>query len=161
MKSAVLDTETTDLAGHEDNRVDGIISDIKETQRKISEAEEKLLFLKTKHEMLKRRNYESTVIKWKKSVYGCLEVDKGKARWFLKSISSTSKCIAKRYSIDINRDARNKIATTMSLMYKAGEIGRMTWEGITYYGLPEFFEADLNTLKKEYEKYRDDLTEIA
>ena len=117
---------------------------IKEKELAIYELENKL--------SLAKKTRPDVTIKWRDSVKWCLEIDSKNFRYFLKSAAGVYKCIAFKHKVDITPDIRNKIATTLSLMFKEGTIGRILHNNTHYYGLKEFFNDDLTDLKDEFKK---------
>jgi hypothetical protein len=98
-------------------------------------------------------------IKWRESVRWCIEIDSKNPSYFLKSSQSVYNCVAFKHNIEaITPDIKNKIATTLSMLFNEGkEIGRLTLNGIHYYGMKEFFKDNLIELKDEYKKNLDRL----
>lgn len=101
--------------------------------------------------LLKKKNAETIVIRWKESVKWCLETDATNPYYFIKTPLFVAMCIAKKHGVEITRDIKNKISTTLSIMFNQKEIGRTQHNGASYYGLPEFFKKDLMELKDEYQ----------
>lgn len=129
------------------------LKDIKEKEELIAKSESELAKQKFELQELKRLNASTITIQWKESVKWCLSVDQGNLKYFIKTPAFVAKCIAQKHGVDVTRDIKNKIATTLSAMFNAKLIGRISYEGKTYYGLPEIFEKDLTTLKAVYSNY--------
>jgi hypothetical protein len=97
-------------------------------------------------------------IPWRSSVDWCLTVDADNYRYFLKSSAGVYKCVAFKHKVPISADIKNKVAITLSSLFKEGSIGRISINGIHYYGLLKFFKEDnLTELKDEF---KDDLTRL-
>ena len=48
---------------------------------------------------------------------------------------------------------KNNIATTLSMLFRDSKIGRIDINGKNYYGLAQYFNADLETVKSKYQSY--------
>lgn len=125
-------------------KIDDINEQINDSQLSISKLETELAIVKSKRPPI--------VIKWRRSIEWCLEVDSQNKKYFLKNSPGVCNCIAFKHKVDLTPDIKNKIATTLSMMFRDQLIGRLLIDGTYYYGLPTFFEKDLKTLKKEYLK---------
>lgn len=90
-------------------------------------------------------------IKWRDSIRWCLEIDADNSSYFLKNSVAVYKCIAFKHGIDISSDIKNKIATTLSMLFKErDEVGRISYNNTFYYGVSKFFKEGLTELKNEY-----------
>jgi hypothetical protein len=143
----------TVVAVHEENLI-GLIRE-KETlvsrlTAQISNLEKELSQHESELNYLKKKNAETIVIRWKESIKWCLEVDADNPYYFIKKPLFVSKCIAKKHGVEITTDIKNKISTTLSIMFNQGLIGRIQYNGASYYGLPKFFKKNLTELKEEY-----------
>jgi len=123
-----------------EDKVNGYQKSISDYQFELDKTEAEL-----KH--LRSLNTAQTNIKWREAIIHCLEVDADTKSFALKSAMSVSNCIVKKYAISVDRDTKNKIATTLSFLFNNGKIGRTL---DSYYGLLIFFEDDRTTLKSEY-----------
>lgn len=134
-----------------------ILKEIREKESLINELTEK--FHATKFELgeLKRINAANTTIQWKESIKNCLTDESIQSSYFLKTPAFISNCVSWTYGVELTRDIKNKIATTLSVMFNQGLIGRVSHNGKTYYGLDKFFEKDMTTLKKKYAEWVEDL----
>lgn len=99
---------------------------------------------------LARKKRPKISIKWRDSIKWCLTVDSRNPRFFLKSTPGVYKCIAFKHKVEITSDIKNKIAVTLSALYKEKIIGRYEYHETYIYGLKEFFNDDLTDLKEEY-----------
>jgi hypothetical protein len=126
---------------------------IAELTQEIEITENKVIDLKGELYKLKEKRPE-VIIKYRESIRWCLDVDARNSKFFLKTAQGVYNCIAFKHKIDIDSKTKSKISTTLSMMHKEGLIGRLYHEGKNahYYGLASFFEKDLVTLKKKYEK---------
>lgn len=149
-------------AKEEELQNDSMVHDILELEEKIDAEEKKVVLLKAELSYLKNKRAESITIKWRESIMWCLSVDVKNPFYFIKSSVGVHKCIAYKHSIEITADIKNKIATTLSMMFKEQKhIGRIEHNGTFYYGLKELFEDDYVTLKKEYRKKMKELKEVS
>jgi hypothetical protein len=108
--------------------------------------------LKLKHDLNFAKAQRGDVkIKWRESIDWCLTIDSNNPKYFLKNSAGVSLCIGFKHTIDIDTNIKNKIATTLSGLFKEGTIGRITIGSTHYYGLLKFFKKnDLTELKDEY-----------
>lgn len=130
------------------------IKNVHDKETEIYELEKKLNNLINEVQVLKKKNAESISIPLKQSVLDCLEIEKDRQdfpQYFLKTPTFISNCVAWCYAVDVNTDIKNKIASTLSFMFKEGIVGRIKHNNKTYYGLAKFFEKDLVTVKKKYQ----------
>lgn len=133
-------------------------------ETKVREAETLLNEYKTKVSFLKRKitnnnvveitdfNMKLTSIKWREEIRNCITTTQP-LQFYLANSNQIARCIAYNQGLEIiNRDVRSKISSTLSLMFREGEIGRTGGEnGKDFlYGIEKFFEQDMITLKKEY-----------
>lgn len=131
---------------------DDLLTKIKEKEKAIKTLEQELAQHRFQLQEMRRVNAESVTIKWKESIKWRLSVDAGSPYFFIKTPAFVSKCIAQKHGIEITRDIKNKIATTLSIMHNQKLIGRIHYNGSSFYGLPDFFNEDLITLKEEYKE---------
>lgn len=124
-----------------ESRIENLQKSLVKYQYELEKAE-----VDVKH--LRSLNTAQTNIKWREAIIHCLEVDEGSKLFTLKSAMSVSNCIVKKYAISIDRDTKNKIASTLSFLFTNGKIGRT--KEASYYGLLKFFEDDRTTLKPKY-----------
>lgn len=126
---------------------------IVELTQEITEAENKVIDLKGELFKIKEKRPE-VVIKYRESIRWCLDVDARNSKFFLKTAQGVYKCIEFLYKTELDSKTKSKVSTTLSMMHKEGLIGRLYHEvkNAHYYGLESFFEKDLVTLKKKYEK---------
>lgn len=99
-------------------------------------------------------NMKLSDIKWRTAIRQCLAV-KEPDQFFLSNSSHIARCISGHHNLEImNREIKSKISSTLSLMFREGEIGRFGGEnGKNYlYGIEKFFENDMTTLKKKYKR---------
>lgn len=137
---------------------DDLLSQIQDKESMIRELESQLAKSKFELQELKRQNAEVTTIHWKDSIRWCLEVDASNPLYFIKTPAFVAKCIAQKHGVEITRDIKNKISTTLSIMFNAKEIGRIQHQSKTFYGLSKFFEGEnLDELKAEYKDKIDKL----
>jgi hypothetical protein len=135
-----------------------ILTEINKKEESIKALEDQLSRQRFELQELKRKNAANTTIRWKESIRWCLEVDSDNAFFFIKNPAFVAKCIASKHGVEITRDIKNKISTTLSTMFNAGEIGRVQYKGNTYYGLTKFFEGEtLESLKTKYVDRLEDL----
>ena len=106
---------------------------------------------------LKKANAANISIQWKESIRWCLESSSNDSSYFIKTPSFISDCVVWKHGVEVTKDIKNKIATTLSLMFNQGEIGRIQKNGKTYYGLAKFFKKDMISLKAEYVDWFNDL----
>lgn len=106
---------------------------------------------------LKRINAANITIPWKESIKTCLIDEKVQSTYFLKTPAFIANCVAWTYGVEVTRDIKNKVATTLSIMFNNGEIGRIQHKGKTYYGEAAFFKTDMVTLKREFADWVEDL----
>jgi len=93
-------------------------------------------------------------VRWRASIRQCLAV-KQPHKFYLFDSNHIARCIGWRHGLEIiNREIKSKVSSTLSLMFREGEIGRFGGENGKYYlyGIEKFFEPDMITLKKEYKK---------
>lgn len=78
-----------------------------------------------------------------------------KKEFYIATATQIASRIAHRNDLElINRDIKAKVSCALSLMFREGEIGRYAGEfGRNHlYGIKEFFEKDLVTIKSKYHK---------
>lgn len=124
---------------------------IADTEKAIKNMEQDLHLKKAELSFLKKQVSKNAGIKWRESIIWCL--DTKQKELFIKTPLFISKCISQKHNVQVNRDIKNKIATTLSLMFGLKLIGRISHEGVTYYGLPKYFKDDMTTLKREFISY--------
>lgn len=135
---------------------DPFVSRIMRIERDVEEYQHKIDFLNLELEDIQEKR-PVVSIKWRDSIKWCLEIDSGNWRYFLKTTAGVYKCIAYKNRIELTPDIKNKIAITLSLLYKDKVIGRIMYNGSYLYGLPKFFNDDLTELKEEYKSGLDKL----
>lgn len=89
-------------------------------------------------------------IKWRKEIRHCLTLS---TDFHLMSSNEIAACVVKTNNLPgIDRNIKTKVSSTLSLMHKEGEIGRVRLKHTAdfFYGIKEYFESDLTTLKAEY-----------
>lgn len=134
------------------------ITKIREQETSVRDLEARLSAAKFTLQELIRINTENTNIPLKESAVWCLTVDSENPSYFLKTPVFVSKCIAYKHGVELTRDIKNKIASTLSLMYSQGEVGRIAINGKNYYGLAKFFKAgNMTELKNEFKPWTEDL----
>lgn len=105
-----------------------------------------------------RKNRPAVNIKWRDSIMWCLTVDSDDPSYFLKTTAGVYTCVAYKHKVEVDADMKSKVGSTLSLMFRQNLIGRYQHtNGDHYYGLSEYFESDLITLKKKYGKNVDKL----
>lgn len=134
-----------------------ILEEIREKQSQVQELEEKLNSTIFELQELQRINAANITIHWKESIKNCLEAESHQTSYFLKTPAFVSNCVAWDHGVPLTRDIKNKIATTLSIMFNQGLIGRIQHNGKTYYGILKYFKSDLITLKREYADWVEDL----
>lgn len=134
-----------------------IIEEIRAKEVEIQILEDKLQSTLFKLQELKRINAANITIQWKESIKKCLEIESTETGYFLKTPSFISNCVAWTHGVELTRDIKNKIATTLSIMFNQGFIGRIQHNGKTYYGISKYFKSDLTTLKRDYIDWVKDL----
>jgi hypothetical protein len=134
-----------------------ILKDIREKETLLKELGEKYRSTEFEIQELKRLNAANITIQWKESIKNCLEQEASQSSYFLKTPAFISNCVAWTYGVELTRDIKNKIATTLSFMFNQGAIGRIQHNGKTFYGMPKFFKTDLVTLKRDYADWIEDL----
>jgi hypothetical protein len=105
-------------------------------------AEQELLLLRQDHEKFIK-------IKWREEVRACLKNSAG--YHILRTSYAISQCVAWRNAVSENRNLKLKIGTTLSMMFRDKEIGRVVLPNKRdfYYGDASLFRDDLKTIKKE------------
>jgi len=126
----------------------------KQKEIKISELEE------IDYQLNKIKSKRKVDIRWRDSVKWCLEVDSRNPSYFLKNAAGVYNCIAFKHKIDITPDMKNKIATTLSSLFKEKTIGRIMHDGSFHYGISQFFNDELNEIKEEYKINLSNLKQI-
>lgn len=130
------------------------IKEVHEKEKEINDLEKRLSALIYDVQEMRKNNAANISIPWKDSIKDCLYTEKGAPdypNYFLKTPAFISNCVAWTYGVELTRDIKNKIASTLSFMFKEGAVGRIQHNGKTYYGLPQFFKDDLVTIKKEFQ----------
>jgi len=135
---------------------DPFLSRITNIERKISDHKLEIVFLEDELRQVKEER-PNVSIKWRESIRWCLEVDSENWRYFLKNTSAVYKCIVYKHKVDLTADIKNKIAVTLSALYKEKIIGRIEYNGMHLYGLTKFFNDDLTDLKEEHKSGLDKL----
>ncbi|HLO71506.1 MAG TPA: hypothetical protein VK167_11585 [Flavipsychrobacter sp.] len=126
-----------------------ILKEIEEKEKEIEEKEKELGALKGVLSVLKEKHAESIEIKWREEVRLCL-FDKTSNKYFLSKHHEIIGCIEYKKSIKANRKIKNALISTLSIMHKEKELGRIKVGDDWVYGYAEVFEEDLNTIKDEY-----------
>ncbi len=134
-----------------------ILEDIRAKESLIERLDEELRTAQYDLQELKRINAANTTIQWKESIKNCLEIEAEQTSYFLKTPAFISECVAWTHGVELTRDIKNKIATTLSVMFNQKLIGRIQHNSKTYYGLSKYFKTDLITLKREYTDWVEDL----
>lgn len=142
-----------------------VMSDIKnqiaEKENSIAALKDKLHMEKAALDLLRKKESDGANIKWRESIIWCLKVDLNKPRFYVKTPVYISACISKKHQIEINKDVKNKIATTLSTMFNRRLIGKMEKDGKSYYGILEIFEKDsegnYTILKSKYSAWAENL----
>lgn len=125
-----------------------LLEQIEKHEKELMDIEMQAAILKGKIELLKKRHAESVVLKWRDEIRGCMQrVDNGE--YILVTPQQVVSCIEYKNSIAADRNIKNKIATTLSLMHREGEIGRVESDNGSIYGHKSLFKNDLKTLKNE------------
>ncbi|MGN6604449.1 MAG: hypothetical protein ACTHK8_18465 [Ginsengibacter sp.] len=132
-------------------------------ESKIEETEKVLAELKSKYSFLKRKirnnspfeitelNMKIANIKWRDEIRRCITPENDE--FSLATSSEISSCIAYNHNIEIlTREIKSKISSTLSLMFREGEIGRVGGEnGKDYlYGVKEYFNSDGITINIKF-----------
>jgi hypothetical protein len=134
------------------------IKQIRQLEQQIEEVKKKERHLSADLASLKEERQKNIKIPLRPSAMWCIEIDADNPKFFLKSVEGVSKCIGYKHSIEIDTPMRNKIATTLSWLFNNKLLGRFSINGISYYGLIEFFIKDKNGLYTELkQKYLRDL----
>lgn len=129
---------------------------LREKENEIYTLENRLSALLFEAQELRRKNADNITIQWKEAIKNCLAIDNNAPQfpqYFLKTPAFISDCVAWTNGVEISRDIKNKIASTLSFMFKEGSVGRIQHNGKTYYGLAQYFNKDLTTIKKEYQRH--------
>lgn len=130
---------------------DPIIKKINELTEQIKKKKNEIIHLEAELSVIQKTRPEIS-IKWRESIFWCLNIDAQNPEYFLKSAAGVYKCIAYKHKIEVTSDIKSKIGTSLSMLFQQKKIGRLMLNGISHYGLLEFFDNDLVTLKKKYEK---------
>jgi hypothetical protein len=101
-------------------------------------------------------NMKLANIKWRSEIRKCI-TPSDPNQFYIATSTQIAQCISYNNELEIiNRDIKGKISSTLSLMWKEGEIGRCGSENGKdyYYGIAKFFEPNksMTNLKKEYEE---------
>src|ERR1035438_3294019 len=80
---------------------------------------------------LRRINAANTTIQWKESIKNCLDysLENENKNYFLRTPAFVATCVAYKYGVELTRDIKNKISTTLSIMFHQSAIGRMQHNG--------------------------------
>jgi len=133
---------------------------IKETEFILADFKRKASFLKRKMKNndtveINEFNMKLTNIKWRSEIRSCITPENPKEQFYIATSTQIASCIAYRNDLEIiNRDIKSKISSTLSSMFKEGEIGRFGGDfGKDYlYGIKEFFNSDSVTISPKYAK---------
>ena len=123
------------------------IEEIKGLEVKYGEDERKLNLLKADIDYKKSKlniSYQPLILK-------CLEI--GKDFYSLKTPIQVADCVTINFGIEASREMKNNIATNLSMLFRDSKVGRIEINGKNYYGLPMYFNNDLETLKSKYASY--------
>ena len=123
------------------------VENIKALELQYEETEKKQRALKTEIDYQKTR----LNIQYYPLVLDCLNV--GKDLYSLKTPIQVANCVALNFGIEASREMKNNIATTLSMLFRDSKIGRIDINGKNYYGLAQYFNADLETVKSKYQSY--------
>lgn len=134
-----------------------MLEDIRKKEALIEELEDKLHTATFELQELQRVNAANITIQWKESIKKCLEIEVDEKPFFLKTPAFISGCVAWSYGVPLTRDIKNKVATTLSVMFNQKLIGRIQYSSKTYYGNAHYFKNDLETLKKDYVEWINEL----
>lgn len=126
-----------------------ILEEIESKEKEIESKEKELGALRGVLEMLREKHANSIEIKWREEVRQCL-YNKAENRYFLSKHHEIIGCIEYKKGITANRKIKNALISTLSIMYKEGELGRAKVGNDWVYGYAELFKSDLNTVKNEY-----------
>lgn len=125
------------------------VSKIKALETQAAEMELAASRLRSDAQYLKEVQTKNAVIKIREEVRRCLSFENENI--YLKSSTAVSDCIAATNGIIVTRELRSKITSTLSLMYREGEIDKLDNGGVqAYYGLKKYFNK--GKIKKEFEK---------
>lgn len=136
-----------------------ILQEIREKEDKLTNLQDEMNKTSFELQELKRINSSNINIRWKEAVKQCIHDEKVNSSYFIKTPTFISNCIAWTYGIEVTRTVKNNVASTLSLMFTNGEVGRIQQNGKTYYGETRFFKPDMVTLKKEYSDWVEDLVQ--
>lgn len=134
-----------------------ILKEIRKKEDELQNLDEQYRAVLFELQKLRRVNAANITIQWKESIKNCLGSEPEEPGYFLRTPAFISNCVAWEHGVEITRDIKNKIATTLSLMFNQGLVGRIQHNNKTYYGLPKYFKNDLTTLKKEYSSWVESL----
>lgn len=134
---------------------------IKAQETKINGLQATIEAAKFELQEMKRINAIGLNIQWQDSVKWCMELNTDVPAYFIKTPAFFSECIAIKHGVEITRDMKNKISTTLSVMFNKGLAGRIEKGTQTYYGSPTFFKKDkegrLTELKSMYKEWSNKL----
>lgn len=120
-------------------------SDLAKAKKDLILAESEVTALKMRIARLRREISVANPIKLVYEIKKCLVDENNKAIPVL--MSSIVRSVESKMGIEVGREVKNKLVSTLSRMYKNGEIGKAEYDGYIYYGLPELFEENKKTLK--------------
>lgn len=123
------------------------IAEIKMLENEYAENEKKQRFLKTEIDFKKSK----LNISYQPLVMQCLAV--GQDYFALKTPIQVSNCVSLSFEIETSREMKNVIATTLSNLFHDKRVGKIQINGKSYYGLPEYFNSDMVTVKAKYKSY--------
>jgi hypothetical protein len=127
-----------------------ILEEIRTKEDLIYDLNEKLSAAKYELEELQKINAANITIQWKESIKKCLLSDNDEKYCFLQTPAYVSNCVAWTHGVNLTRDIKNKVSTTLSIMFNQSLLGKIQHNGKTYYGNPKYFKSDLITLKEKY-----------
>jgi hypothetical protein len=118
----------------------------------ISANKEVTSYAEFKLKYIKEVQVKNTIIKWRDEIRACLGIDDD-TEDELYTATDIARCVAIRHGLDVTSDMKNKISTTLSIMHRSGDIGRIQQEsGKSYYGVVRLFDETLKNLKPEYQE---------
>ena len=126
-----------------------LIPEIRKRKEELSKIEIERHRILTELNILTAHHESQIKIHWREEIRRCLKNRIGNS--VLINSNAVAQCVAYRNELTINRNIKLKIATTLSMMYREGEIGRTEKEKDSdyFYGNKELFQKDLKTLKKD------------
>lgn len=123
---------------------------IKKCEAEIDRLELEIATWKAKLKLLQSKQSAALGIKWVDEIRRTLQSPDGSKRAI--TIEHILFNIQTKYKVTPDRYIKNKIGTTLSRLYKDGEIMKTEYQNKIVYGYPEIFKADGMTIKEEYLK---------